>query len=724
MKRDFNFLRLVIASHLLVVTALVAVGSEPSAKSGFSSVEESVAQYQRVAAPFIKTHCAECHGEKSPEKELILTTLEPDMKTTASAARWAVVVKQLSTGEMPPEGRTRPGAASVAAVTDWIHAEMKRAGKRIAMRETTSNGNRLAHELLFDPKQAAPLDAPVRLRRLSPELYDGFTRDLAKDAPGVNQPFTSANKTTFKDLDAPKVDEPITAQLIRNALAIVEKQTAFKIEEGKIKGVGQVPKEFLALLDEQQPPTDTQIEAAIKLQFDRALRRKPSSEELSKFVGFAKKNVADAGQITGSRYALAAVLLLPEAVFRSELGAGEIDDLGRVRLAPREIAFALSQALTDRKPEAWLLDDAEKGKLETREGVSAAVKRMLDDPKLEKPRILRLFREYFGYAAATDVFKNDKEFPEHEPRVLVEDTDRLILYVLEKDQNVLAELLTTNKSFVAHRTAAETRKKRAEALAKFEEEKARNPEKFKNKQFKPQDRSIYESYNLTDFPLEQPVDLPSNERAGILTQPSWLVAFSQNDGNHAILRGRWVRERLLGGVVPDIPITVDAQLPIAPEKTLRERMQVTQQEYCWKCHQLMNPVGLPFEMYDHFGRYRTAESVLDPEASAGNVDGKGKPIGPVYRGRAVDATGSVTGLGDVTNAVEMLHQLAKSEHVEQVFVRHAFRYWMGRNESLGDSVSLQSAHSAYRQSGGSLKALILALLTSDSFLYRVSAQSK
>ena len=39
--------------------------------------------------------------------------------------------------------------------------------------------------------------------------------------------------------------------------------------------------------------------------------------------------------------------------------------------------------------------------------------------------------------------------------------------------------------------------------------------------------------------------------------------------NHAILRGRWIRERLLGGGIPDVPITVDAMLPDEPKKTSR-----------------------------------------------------------------------------------------------------------------------------------------------------------
>jgi hypothetical protein len=224
--------------------------------------------------------------------------------------------------------------------------------------------------------------------------------------------------------------------------------------------------------------------------------------------------------------------------------------------------------------------------------------------------------------------------------------------------------------------------------------------------------------------------LPAEQRAGILTQPAWLVAFSTADDNHAILRGKWVRERLLGGVVPDLPITVDAQLPEAPHKTLRQRMAVTQESYCWKCHIKMNDVGLPFEMFDHFGRFRKSERVLDAEATAKNVDKKGKSLGPVYRETALDAGGliaqvGVPGLeGKVDNAVGLLHKLAKSEHVEQVFIRHAFRYWMGRNETLHDAGTLQAAHKAYRESGGSMKAIVIALVSSDSFLYRVPVRAE
>ena len=199
---------------------------------------------------------------------------------------------------------------------------------------------------------------------------------------------------------------------------------------------------------------------------------------------------------------------------------------------------------------------------------------------------------------------------------------------------------------------------------------------------------------------------PEGERLGILTHPSWLVSHSDAMDNHAILRGRWIRERLLGGGIPDVPITVDAMLPDAPENTLRERMQVTRDTYCWTCHRKMDPLGLPFEMYNHAGLYRTTE--LD------------KPV---------DTTGAIIDSGDpeldgkVENALELINKLAHSKRAEQVFVRHAFRFWMGRNETLNDGPVLQAAYHAYKDNGGSMNALLTSLLTSDAFLYRTRSES-
>ena len=62
--------------------------------------------------------------------------------------------------------------------------------------------------------------------------------------------------------------------------------------------------------------------------------------------------------------------------------------------------------------------------------------------------------------------------------------------------------------------------------------------------------------------------------------------------------------------------------------------------------------------------------------------------------------------------------LARSERVRRSIIRHAFRFFLGRNERLSDSAALIAADRAYVSSGGSFREVVVSLLTSDSFRYR------
>lgn len=229
-----------------------------------------------------------------------------------------------------------------------------------------------------------------------------------------------------------------------------------------------------------------------------------------------------------------------------------------------------------------------------------------------------------------------------------------------------------------------------------------------------------------DFQVEQPFKIQN--RKGILTHPAWLLAHSQNTETDPVRRGKWIREKLLAGYVPDVPITVDAQIPEDHHRTLRERLdEVTSPQECWKCHVHMNPLGLTFEMFDDFGRFRTAEALEHPEnlVKAGN----GKTSASVYKTKPLSISGVLEGTGDSTldgkvkDAYDLIDRLAKSRRVRQSIIRHAFRYFMGRNELLSDSQTLIDAEIAYANNSGSFKSVIISLLTSDSFIYRKETQS-
>lgn len=496
-----------------------------------------------------------------------------------------------------------------------------------------------------------------------------------------------------------------------------------------------------------------QLRKTIEYLFEALTYRPPTSQEATEYLQIVQDSIAKLGPEEGTILGLSSLFLDRDALFRSELVLkGQADSNGRVRLQDWELGLAVNHALSYVPPDATLKKAIQQGKMKTREDVSREVQRILADPSIRKPRVLRFFREYFDYDEAGYICKDNRALAQTgitsngnaHYRAMFDataSTDRLIERILAEDQEVLKRLLTTQEAVttgsdqiyfgrrrspeevaesvaVAKREAQEQAKREAAELEAWKKEnpgkeppkKPKSKRNTTNHQVDVADLSgpkVYARVSRRSFgngsmrPERTLSNLPSEERLGLLTHPSWLVSHSDAMDNHAIRRGRWVRERLLGGGIPDVPITVDAMLPDAPEKTLRERMEVTRQTYCWTCHAKMDPLGLPFEIYNHGGLYRTTEL-----------------------GQSVNAAGEIIESGDpdidgpVTDALEMIERLANSEHVEQVFVRHAFRFWMGRNETLHDAPVLQEAHRAYRETGGSMNALIVSLLTSDAFLYR------
>ena len=96
----------------------------------------------------------------------------------------------------------------------------------------------------------------------------------------------------------------------------------------------------------------------------------------------------------------------------------------------------------------------------------------------------------------------------------------------------------------------------------------------------------------------------------------------------------------------------------------------------------------------------------------------------LYKTKSVRTSGALRGTGDssldgeVSDPFDLIDRLAKSTRVRQSIIRHAFRFYMGRNEMISDAQTLLDADRAYVRSGGSFNEVIISLLTSDSFRYR------
>ncbi len=705
--------------------------------------------------PFLSTYCADCHGESSNESDVVLSSISFDLASGHDMELWKTVLRQLHVEEMPPTESKQPEQYEKDAVMFWINSELKKSGNvsdLYAKLESPSFGNYVNHEKLFSGEITTEPFSPARLWRTSPNVFENVKSNYGQGATDFRQPFPLEDKVGIKDYaNLLFADSAVVSVLLSNAACAADELIKHS-----------------PIASSDTSPTDDMLDSAISQHFRKVVGREPLREEISKYSELFRKTAKEGSNAEAMRLVFMAIMLHHESVYRVEIGLGEEDSHGRRMLSGTEMAFAIAFALTDRPPDAALLQAAEAGKLNSSTDAQFQVARMLQDDAIGKPRILRFFQEFFGYAQAHKVFKDEDRsggfayYGENYPAMYEKDADFFVMNILEKDKDVFRQLLTSDEYYIINRatfrnTVYDFYKKNQQQLDAGEYPESKQQELLQRLNLKGW-HELNEKYNLhnfnkgfdgsvaaikqivdeqyswmdtkdenvllhrmqalfgkypmvydlrddeQDFLLPQPYRRP--HRAGILTHPAWLIAHSLNDSTDPIRRGKWVREHLLGGVIPDIPITVDASIPEDHNKTLRERLQKTEKAECWRCHRKMNPLGYAFEIYDDFGRYRTEES-LDK--------GETKPVDA--RSELAD-TGEQELDGEFKDALELIARLAESGKVRQCMIRHVFRYFMGRNELLSDSKTLISADRAYLESGGSFKALLISLLSSDSFLYR------
>jgi len=787
------------------------------------------------ASGLLDHYCFSCHDEDTHKGDIRLDNLE----TLPLERRLDLLNRmqeQVYLSQMPPAKKKQPTEEERNELGSWLWGELNayKASKLEDKLRYPSYGNYVDHEKLFSGRIGDAPYTPARRWLVSPQIFEQRVldvfglegRDRQMNFYGVTNPFLLTDASGVRDYDNATLDGGHLLVMLGNADWISGKQIrAARVKSGELGANDfpdpkdkwspkQTPTEFEAIILKKSAPTEEEMASAVRRQFASVLRREPTPDEQEKYLKLTREAIGLGGNTEGLRQMLVAVLLESEFLNRLEFGAGEADREGRRMLSPREGAYAISYAMGDRGPDPQLLKAAAEGRLATREDYRREVLRLLDDKTyyfgsidpggntskvvshaVSHPRIIRFFREFFGYPNATKVFKDvERSLGVYQNAdrgtlgtsgFLVDEADKLVAWCVEKDQNVFGNLLTTDRYFVfdnmdekkaaatietwrgvwealkgsawktdPERVVLENKEMLAKALqitpgfenaprnhtntltrcmTHFEATFGKGATPFVSLPW--QHGNTYwhtPIYNLpepsgkggryTDPPLDYPIEQPFKiaNRKGVLTHPAWLIAHSQNTQSDPVRRGRWVREKLLAGRVPDIPITVDAVIPEDHQNTLRTRLdKVTSAQECIKCHQYMNPLGLPFESYDDFGRFRTEEPLEHPE----NVVGKSGlfsiyktlPIDPHGK---LDSTGDPALDGDVTNALDMIDRLAKSTRVRQSIIRYAFRFYMGRNELLSDSRTLIDADNAYVKSGGSFKAVIVSLLTSDSFIYR------
>jgi hypothetical protein len=396
----------------------------------------------------------------------------------------------------------------------------------------------------------------------------------------------------------------------------------------------------------------------------RAFRRPLTDAESASFVGVAT-SIGDEAKsaLVGLKYAVSAILQSPAFLYRVELGAPSASDAGRLKYSSFEMTSRLAATLWNSVPDETLLAAAEKGELDSSEGIQQQAARMLAAPRAHDA-LATFVDDLYGMDRLAITFKDAGTFPEWTPSLRDAMHQELSQRVDDLVFNLKADFLSIYDSrtvFVNNELA------RIYGLPEV------MPDAFRK--------------------VELPADSP---RVGLLGSAAFLASYALPQRTSPTARGKFVNLALLCKIVPPPPPGVDTTLPplADPSASVRQRLEAHRANPgCASCHSLMDPIGLGLENFDGLGRYRDSDN-----------------------GHPIDASGTINGAA-FTSAAELGARLRADPAAAACFVSQVYAHAQGRTPVDVDSVALAGLTTDFSAGGHRADQLLAALVSSEAFRF-------
>ena len=397
----------------------------------------------------------------------------------------------------------------------------------------------------------------------------------------------------------------------------------------------------------------------------RAFRRDLDPNELQDYQQLGQ--LYPANDPNNLRVVITAFLQSPYFLYAPEFGAATpASASGTVRLTSYEIATRLSHLLWSTTPDDKLLNAASSGALDTDAGVQAMAQTMLQDPRAST----------FTYNFVTGLFNiDDWSTTQKDPNVYPNYTPTLAAAMQQETRDFISSTMKNNGGTL-------------NALLTGSQVPLTDP--------------LFAFYGVSKpngYIAGTPVQLDATQRAGLLTQGSFLAIHGHTTSSAPILRGKIVRQNLLCQTIGHPPPTAAPNLPAPlPGQSTRDVLLAHETNAsCAACHVLMDHIGFGLENFDGMGQWRTADG-------SASVDSRGN----------ISATKS-TNL-PFNGSVALASVLANSPDVQACVALQASRYVLARVEDATRTpCATQQAAAVYNSAGGSIQKILLNQLASPSF---------
>jgi hypothetical protein len=397
---------------------------------------------------------------------------------------------------------------------------------------------------------------------------------------------------------------------------------------------------------------------------ERAFRRPVTDEERASIERTRAEIAATALPPEDAvAYAVQAILLSPAAVYRTEIGT-VAPGATVATLTASEMASLISYFLLDGPPDPALAAAATAGTLGTEEGIGAEVDRLLALPEVQA-NLTGAMLSYYRIGDIDETKKDPMLYPEWTVGVsnaAYRETELFLERTLW--QGSVRDLLLSRHTFV--------------------------------------DENLANLYGVT-YP-GQPgggfveIDLPQDQRAGLLSQISMMAIRSRTDTTSVVSRGLFVNSGVLCAEQPEEPPSnlqaeVDA---LKNDMTLNEREKAelrAGEPRCAGCHIGFDAYGLVLESYDAIGRYRSAYPDNDAIDTSVTLP---------------ETLGSLP----AANYLEFANLVADTGIFSRCLTSKLVQFATAWGEADASDCSVQTVHDAFKAGDGTFKSLVRQVATS------------
>ncbi|MCP4098925.1 MAG: DUF1592 domain-containing protein [Planctomycetaceae bacterium] len=636
--------------------------------------QSKVDDFDKIGLPFLENYCLDCHDGADGEGEVDLSTFSTTKDVVGGLTLWGNVLRQVESGRMPPESNSQPSASEIAKLSDWLMTAVAKQAPDGQISGQIRRLNRAEYENTIRDLFRVPRSCFNNNSKIiqTNDYYQPATGKMPRHVLAVSCFWNSRER--YSDLPGVStlpVDPPVEhgfandqsalslSPLLMESYLEISNSLLNNIEFAQLSNLWQSL--FRANKGESERESIQRAGEQLASFLPRAFRRRVTEAEKLIYLKLFESDFKESKSYTASMITtVSAVLISPNFLFRHEFlssrkGFEESSSAKRDLELEQNFKMAnrLSYFLWGSMPDDELFQAAKERRLLTDKQLRYQVNRMLDDPK-SKSLATEFGMQWLKVQDVASVLPDKTLYPG---------------YYVKSNQRpppaismMIEQLLFFESVMVENRRITE----------------------FVASDYAYLNRQLMDWYSVDPEevlgyspPVERFEDFfrikwPNGHRGGVLSSGAMLISTSTTTRTSPVYRGAWILDVIYNSPPPPAPANVPPLEPtsgeVSTDLSVREKLaKHRENEACATCHDVIDPPGFAFEMFDAVGKWRSTYA----------------------NGKKVDSSGELRGDAFVGSERFKNVVLRDKSRFVRAFVEHTMKYALGRQLKFVDQPDIR-----------------------------------